>query len=102
MPQTSLLGSIILFIIAGGLIYITFRIVQTLWHLRTIRNSLQEASVKEVNDFLEKEKLTNSIKECCDGAFLWPPLLGAGFNFLASLAIGVGAIAALVNAIRAK
>ena len=78
-------------------IYITFRILQTLLHLRDIRNSLQKVDATALRSVIKDESLINSINQCCDGGFLWLPLLGAGFNFIGAIGMGFMAVGATIN-----
>lgn len=94
--------SLILLVISSLYIYITFRIMQTLWHVREIRNALQNVDSKALKQVLKDDSLISSVNECCDGGFLWLPLIGAGFNFIGAVGMGLMSVVATINAFRNK
>ena len=97
----SITASAFLMLFALLYMYLMFRIMQTLWHVRKIRNTLQDSNIPEINQLMDKDGLTGSIKECCDGTFLWFPLLSAGFSFLLSAILSITSIVGLVRSVRA-
>ncbi len=100
LPTPSIGASLFLLAFALLSLYLTFRIMQTLWHLRRVRNSLQEADPTAVKAVLKDNDLFDSVKECCDGGFLWFPLIGAGFNLVVSSIVAISAAATVISAIR--